>query len=87
MKEITIENFHELIDEDSENFTGKITMSGFEYFMKDGGIHSEIGPAVINKVVNAKHYYLDNKPYSKEEWFHKLTEEQKIQALWHIDQW
>ena len=54
---------------------------GLEEWRMNGKLHREEGPAVIfgNGTVE---WYLNDKLFSKEEWFEALTEEQKEKALY-----
>jgi hypothetical protein len=54
---------------------------GHEKWYINGMLHREDGPAIIlgNGTVR---WYLKNKPFSKEQWFEALNEEQKEKVLY-----
>lgn len=56
-----------------------------EYYKK-GKYHRVDGPAYLSTSGNPV-FYLHGKNYSKEEWFEKLTEDQKMRALFNADEW
>ena len=63
-----------------EDGPARIGKNGTEWYIH-GELHREDGPAVI--FPNGKiHWYLNDTIYSKEDWFKKLTEEQKEKMLY-----
>jgi antitoxin component YwqK of YwqJK toxin-antitoxin module len=53
-----------------------------EEWYKNGELHREDGPAIINHRVLLHKFYLEGELLSKESWFEKLTEEQKVKAFY-----
>ncbi len=71
------------------NFSGVVYVKlekRYHWYL-NGQLHREDGPAV-EYISGLKQWYLNGKPYSKEEWFEKLTtDEQKDKALFNMDNW
>lgn len=82
---------HTLFRDSVHNFTGKIeyTDTGCFIYVKNGKRHREDGIAVFPGFLPTPRpgFYLNGIEYSKEQWFEALTEEQRIQALWNVDEW
>ncbi len=52
----------------------------------NGLYHRDDGPAIMWSD-GSKLWFLNNEGYSQEEWFDKLTPEQKEKVLWNMDNW
>ncbi len=59
---------------------------GDQVWCLNGVKHRDDGPAVIY-TDGTKEWWLDNEHFTQEEWFGKLTPEQKEKAVWNMDQW
>lgn len=82
-----------------KNFTGIVDLfwgpdSGIsreEHFkivyLENKKYHRIDGPAEIFVSTGKGYFWLNDKGYSKETWFKDLTEDEKIQALYNIDEW
>lgn len=75
-----------------DNYTGIIDWYGASILhYKNGKEHREDGPAIIHHFIGFTGrqtcYCLNGFRYSsKEYWFEHLTEEQKLRALWNINE-
>lgn len=58
---------------------------GEEWFLNDQ-LHRRDGPAVIYED-GSKAWFLYGKPVSAQEVFDQLTDEEKEQAIWNMDEW
>lgn len=65
---------------DSGLFDGKY----FGYTMSKWVLHREDGPAVENEDKSIINFYLEDMCYNKENYFNKLTSEQKYDAIWNL---
>lgn len=87
MKEITIS----YVSERPDNFTGKVNYINnnttyYIVFYLDGEIHCTDGPAFYSKYLGYI-FYLYGREYNKEEWLENLSTEDKLSALFNIDEW
>jgi hypothetical protein len=57
---------------------------GYKKWFLYGKLHRVDGPAVDWSSVGYREWYLNDKRYSKEEWFQKLTSEQQQNYLWSL---
>lgn len=86
-----MEVVHQLIEcpyqEIPSLFTGVVKLSnGSMYYMKEHILHRIEGPAVINGL--GKQFFIEGKRFSdKEDWFNALSEEEKIIALFNLNEW
>jgi hypothetical protein len=55
-------------------------VSGYKAWYKNGKLPRTDGPAIET------FWWLNGYPYSKEEWFNKLTQEQQYNYLWNLDE-
>jgi hypothetical protein len=53
------------------------------WYLLNGRLHREDGPA-IEYMDGEKHWYLNGINYSQEEWFEKLSAEDKLEAIWNL---
>ncbi len=68
------------------SYTGICGGTKIKVWYVNGKKHRDDGPAV--EYPNGhKFWWLDGKSYSQEEWFDRLTSEQKEKAVWNMDQW
>ncbi len=63
-----------------------IHYNGIKEWYLNGAIHRENGPAIIYPS-GEKSWYLNGIKYTQEEWFERLTSEQKEKAIWNMDNW
>ena len=56
-----------------------------EYWV-DGKLHREDGPAVIYSD-GYKEWWLNDVPVSAQEVFDRLTDEEKNEVIWNMDEW
>lgn len=76
-----------------EKFSGKLILKDRSFIYKEiyllnGLYHRTDGAAVMyhdDKTENI--FSLNGRVYHKEDWFQALSEDEKIQALWNIEQW
>ncbi len=67
-------------------FTGVAIDRGHYCWFIDGKLHRKDGPA-IEYYNGTKSWWLNGYSYSQEEWFERLTPEQKEKAIWNMDNW
>lgn len=76
-----------------EYFTGKaIWEDHLEYdgdidYWLDGKEHRIDGPALISAEGYTAFYIRGSYFYKKEDWFKALSEDEKLEALWNIEEW
>jgi hypothetical protein len=56
---------------------------GNKWWLLNGKLHRIDGPAAEED--GTKEWWLNNKRYSYEEWFSKLTPDQQYNYLWNLD--
>jgi hypothetical protein len=57
--------------------------NGFKAWYFNGERHSTTCPAIIH-VNGTKEWWLEGIKYSQEEWFEKLSAEDKLEAIWYL---
>ncbi len=63
-----------------------ICSTGTKVWTKNGQMHRENGPAVEYNNGDCE-WFINGIGYTQEEWFDKLTPEQKEKAIWNMDNW
>ncbi len=58
---------------------------GFKSWWIYGFRHRDDGPAIIGN--SRKEWWLHGIEFTQEEWFERLTLEQKEKAIWNMDNW
>jgi hypothetical protein len=58
-------------------------INGPKAWWVNGKLHRVDGPAIENSNGD-KHWYLNDKKYSQEEWFERLSDEDKLNAIWNL---
>ncbi len=84
-----IENYLWLVNRKLHRDDGpaKEWADGSKEWYLNGKLHRDDGPAAIYSD-GKKYWFLNDEYYSsQEEWFDKLTSEQKEKALWNMDNW
>jgi hypothetical protein len=67
-----------------ENYTGIVEYSnGTKVWYLNGKTHRLDGPA-IEYPSGTKYWYLNDVYYPQEEWFERLSEEDKEKAIWNL---
>jgi hypothetical protein len=67
-----------------KNYTGIVEYSmNMKVWYLNGRYHRVDGPA-IEWYDGGKAWYLNGVNYSQEEWFEKLIEEDKLEAIWNL---
>jgi hypothetical protein len=59
-----------------------IYTDGTQFWYKEGILHREDGPAIIYSD-GSKKWYINSYPFTKEEWWGRLSDEKKIKALFN----
>lgn len=68
-------------------FTGiRVDYAGIKDYYKEGMLHRADGCA-YNYSDGTGLFFLEGKRYKKEQWFELLSEEEKFEALFNIDEW
>jgi hypothetical protein len=62
-----------------------IDETGSKYWYLEDQIHRTDGPAIIF-TCGTKQWWLNDCPYTYENWFNKLTPEQQENYLWNLDE-
>lgn len=74
-----------------DNYCGSVYNYSLDslFYFRNGLMYRDDGPAVIISSDGKKEYrfYLGAKSLTKEEWFNALTEEQKMKAIFNMDEW
>lgn len=60
---------------------------GTRVFIKEGLLHNSIGPAILPIDSTMKEWYLDGKKVTAMDVFEQLSEDDKAEAIWHLDEW
>jgi hypothetical protein len=59
-------------------------IGGCKEWWINGKMHRVDGPAIES--IHEKEWWLNDQPYSYEEWFQHLTPEQQYNYLWNLDE-
>jgi hypothetical protein len=67
-----------------KNYTGVAEyFNGNKVWYLNGKLHREDGPAV-EYIDGSKSWYLMGIRHTQEEWFERLSEEDKLEAIWNL---